>query len=321
MMKRQNSIFSFFLEEQEKEKKKQMTRSTSPADDLEAQQRKIDEKIYAFYTIEALNIRRELRFHEEIEYEMKKFWKLYRTDEHERLFRQNYLTINQLLAEIFLPFWDSDVAFRIALKDWNHDTKHYSCRLPGDGTPFLDQVTYCDSLFEIIDLWCDTIEYEDYIKMLQDIYQKLLAMMAERGIKVPSPTTKKKQPVARRPSRYSSDFSALQNTEGMARRKLSGGGGGQLDSSPVPGGFPIPMEHLADMTPEVKDKVFAMVDPQRRSRASAMKWKEVANMFGMANVAKPVTLRRATDIVKDFLPELQKPKAEEEKKKKKKMER
>eukprot|EP00471_Norrisiella_sphaerica_P011262 CAMPEP_0184493480 /NCGR_PEP_ID=MMETSP0113_2-20130426/26103_1 /TAXON_ID=91329 /ORGANISM="Norrisiella sphaerica, Strain BC52" /LENGTH=1136 /DNA_ID=CAMNT_0026878743 /DNA_START=114 /DNA_END=3524 /DNA_ORIENTATION=+ len=359
---RKSSIFNFLLEEQAKKRKEldQDANGKNPAT-LQAELKELDGKIDSFYTKEALEIRAQLRFHKGIKETMLKFWDLYDRDDEGRLYRTPYLEIHQLLALVFVPMWSPEIAFRIAIKDWNHDIKYYASKTE-EGLPFLDVVTYCDSLFELADLWCDSIEVDDYIELLDASYTKLLELMKERGIPV------KQQPLygeveqIKCVSRFSKDFTPrnveenlnldldeLKGSDGQGddqgddQGEDQGEGEGEIGSNEdvkAPGSHNLrdlqkgseshqgiekkvigtghagshqkvsargnggerrallgliagedTKGEIEGLSKSVQQKITAMSSPTRRRDASFVKWKDVARIVGMANVAMPVTLR------------------------------
>lgn len=68
------------------------------------------------------------------------------------------------IAQVLHPKRHIEDLKRIGYKDWRHDSK---------GKKFLDPEDFIDSIFEMVDLWCRTVELSEYLIFLDSLYIKV----------------------------------------------------------------------------------------------------------------------------------------------------
>ncbi len=269
------SIFGYLLKQQ-----KRATARSEPANAT---------VVHKMYTERALEMRAKLRFHPDIVAEMKEYWILYHRDREGRLFKPAYLRVNRLLARAVVPSWGNMTALIVAFRDWNRDTQHYSCRTRY-GVPYLNSVTYFDSLFELVDVWCDTIQPKDYVNWLISKRTVLKELMAEAMINPPGGDDGELGLDENGQSRYSKGYELGKPFPEDGFVDLPSDL--RIDAKAhqdIVEGRSVALKRPPGMSDEEFKKLVATASPGQRSNYSSVKWGQVASMMQMADMSDPVT--------------------------------
>lgn len=113
-----------------------------------------------FYTHENLLKRQNARHAPETVAVLEEWWRTIEglKDERGYLLQTEFVAIAVKIQKALDEKYDGDKAIAFAESDWEHDSK---------GKGYIDKETFFESVFEIADLWTDTVHERDYVNMLR----------------------------------------------------------------------------------------------------------------------------------------------------------
>ncbi|TMW55989.1 hypothetical protein Poli38472_008637 [Pythium oligandrum] len=123
------------------------------------------------YTEENLRKRLKLQEHPQMIALTQRLWMSAVDDNEEVLGFGKYEAFMLRLHRLILPEFDLDQSKELIRDDWTRDT---------DGSDHLDYRFFHFSMFELVDLWTDTVEAEDYISLLYCIMHFLTFQVDNR---------------------------------------------------------------------------------------------------------------------------------------------
>ena len=130
------------------------------------------------YSDEAIQRRRELFNHPQIRRLLDLFWHTYEKNEDNEIVFTEYASVHIKMAKAVLgeDQFDVKLAQHQAVQDWKRDT---------GGSAFnvgLKYGQFIRSLFELVDIWTDSLEPEDYVQFLETLYFRVTCLHHERDI-------------------------------------------------------------------------------------------------------------------------------------------
>jgi hypothetical protein len=119
------------------------------------------------YSRLALLARNALRRHPRLMKVYKRYWDCYTKDATGHVQYDEYVAVYVKMVKVTTPpaQFDQTVAQQLAANDWHRDTQGSSIGL--------DFPHLCDSLFELADIWTETIRVKDYVGFLENFFFRI----------------------------------------------------------------------------------------------------------------------------------------------------
>lgn len=121
-------------------------------------------------TVEALKARAQIRYHNDVDEELQRWWQCSLTSMKEErrahgiLSKEDYVVLSLKLNKCMVPQFDEAEARAAAEVDWVNDSK---------GEAHLTRATFMDCVFELADVWTRGLDPAEYVEFLRALFEHL----------------------------------------------------------------------------------------------------------------------------------------------------
>ena len=131
----------------------------------------------SLYSIENMVRRRRIKRHPKVQHVIKLFWTVMEKDNNNRLAKEQYIQQMLKAQRALAPEFDEAKALRVAEDDWVTDVK---------GASAMDYEKFCDSVFEVVDIWCDSVGVAEYVRFLYFLLEAITTVKTTTVRAVPA---------------------------------------------------------------------------------------------------------------------------------------
>merc|ERR1711988_478876 len=117
------------------------------------------------YTPENLAVREALRSNPGIVDAIRRFSQVYPTDSEGLICKDDYVAVQSRICTALVPGMAAEEIQKTVEEDWEADSQ---------GATKLDYPRVFASVFEMADLWCRTVEAEEYLSFIEALHWKML---------------------------------------------------------------------------------------------------------------------------------------------------
>ncbi|EQC39701.1 hypothetical protein SDRG_03129 [Saprolegnia diclina VS20] len=119
-----------------------------------------------FYSDDNLKVRMSLRPHPTMARLTRLFWKAIVVSPAIAMNYKGYEQLFLLIHKVLIELFALDESVAQIQEDWSHDVSAHEA--------YIEYPPFHESLFELIDIWCDSIEIEDYANMLYLLWKSVM---------------------------------------------------------------------------------------------------------------------------------------------------
>ena len=118
----------------------------------------------SYDTPEALAMRAAVKEDVRVQRELDRFWSAYNKDDADRISKAEYLKVHVKIGLVLVPDLTPEEAHASGEEDWKEDAR-------GQETMGRAELFAC--LFQLADMWVDSLSAEDYAKFLRRLFRRV----------------------------------------------------------------------------------------------------------------------------------------------------